>query len=220
MAAFSKKEIRLGEHVGDIIRELREESGMSRKELADAAQVHERYIAAFEDFRYQDLPGEVYAKNFLKSIARAFSINEHRLLDRYAEDTRAFPFKQILTPPTAQQEKRHLTPQNLRLTALLFVICIVLAYVGFELRGFVVPPALNIKTPQDNVAIAALQVTVNGLTDTGVSITINGAPVPVTDEGTFTANVDLTPGVNSLAIVAKHKFGRETRVVRNIFARP
>lgn len=220
MTAFSKKQIRLGEHVGDIIRSLREEAGMTRRELADASQVLEKYITAFEEFRYQDLPGDVYARNFLRSIATAFHINESRLLDRYIEDSGAFPYKQSLTPTQTDQRLHFWTPQRIKLTGLIALILIVMGYVGYELRGFVIPPSITIQNPQDNIALSALEVTVSGLTDTGVSITINGAPVPVTDEGTFTATIDLTPGVNSLAIVAKHKFGRETRVVRNIFARP
>jgi len=61
---------------------------------------------------------------------------------------------------------------------------------------------------------------VAGKIEKGATITINNAPVDVDDDGNFSTQIDLTPGVNTLTITATQKFGRETTAVRNLFAQP
>jgi hypothetical protein len=127
---------------------------------------------------------------------------------------------QSLSPQQKNLKEGFWNPAKIRFSIIIFLLMLGLSYIGFELRGYVLPPKLIITQPQDSTQVSQLQVQVFGLTDRGVAITINNAPVDVKDDGAFSAEIDLTSGVNSLSIVAKHKFGRETRVVRNIFARP
>ena len=63
-------------------------------------------------------------------------------------------------------------------------------------------------------------VTVSGKTDDvsskPVTVTVNGATVTVGTDGTFTKDVTLAEGANTITIVAKDKAGKTTTVTRAI----
>jgi|GEM_PF-2724143 len=220
MTSFTKRDVRHGEHVGDTIRSLREDLGWTQEELSERSHVDARYIRAFEEYRYQDLPGTLYAKNFLRSIAEACNVNTEKLLDRFQSDERVFPFKRAITPPKELATPRFWTPKKLRALILIVLLFVAIAYVGIELFGLFRAPDLIIFSPQDNIEIQATSVEVKGKIEKGATITINTAPIDVDDEGNFSTQIDLTPGVNTLTITATRKFGRKTTVVRNLFAQP
>lgn len=220
MSQFSKKEIQPGEHVGDILRQIREECNLTREELATQSNVQLKYIIAFEEYRYHELPGVLYGRNFLKSIAGVCNINPDRLVKRFEEEARAFPFRDNTRAPQSIPATSFWTPKRLRTAGIIGFLVIALLYIGYELRGFVIPPDLQIIAPKDNIEVNAATVTVSGKTDPGVKVTINGTDITVDDAGSFTAAIDVADGVNTITIVATHKFGRQNRVVRNLFARP
>ena len=63
-------------------------------------------------------------------------------------------------------------------------------------------------------------VTVSGKTDDvsskPVTVTVNGATVTVGTDGTFTKDVTLAEGANTITIVAKDKAGKTTTVTRKV----
>lgn len=76
-------------------------------------------------------------------------------------------------------------------------------------RGRIAPSITNKKT-----------VTVSGKTDDvsskPVTVTVNGATVTVGTDGTFTKDVTLAEGANTITIVAKDKAGKTTTVTRKV----
>jgi len=220
MTPFKKRDVYQGEHVGDTIKGLRDDLGWTQNDLAERSHVDVRHIQAFEEYRYHDLPGTLYAKNFLRSIAEACNVNTDKLLDRFLQDEKAFPFKRSITPPKAVATPTFWTPKKLRAFGIIFVLLIALVYVVVELGGLFRAPDLQIFSPQDSIEIQATSVEVTGKVEKGATLTINNAPIGVDDEGNFSAQIDLTPGVNTLTITATQKFGRKTTEVRNLFAQP
>lgn len=218
--SFTRRDVNQGEHVGDVIRSLREENQWTRTELAHQSGVKEQYIEAFEEYRYNQLPGVVYAKNFLIQIARALRINESRLLSVFESEYSSFPFKKTFTPPNEVSMPTLWTPKRIRAILLFVLLFIAIGYVIIKLSGLFTPPELIILAPQDNIEITETSVVLEGKTDPGVEITINNAPIDVSDQGEFRTNVDLTLGVNTLTIVATKKFGQQTIEERNLLVRP
>lgn len=220
MTPFKKRDVYQGEHVGDTIKGLRDDLGWTQNDLAERSHVDVRHIQAFEEYRYHDLPGSLYAKNFLRSIAKACNVNTEKLLDRFLQDEKAFPFKQTITPPKEVATPIFWTPKKLRAFGIIVVLLVALVYIGIELFGMFRAPQLLIFSPQDNIEIQANSVDVIGKVEKSATLTINNAPIDVDDEGNFSTQIDLTPGVNTLTITATQKFGRKTTEVRNLFAQP
>lgn len=88
-----------------------------------------------------------------------------------------------------------------------------------------VPPTLNITSPEEGIVTNSASVTVSGKTNDATSspvkVTIklnsgNAENVSVEDSGTFSKVVTLSPGKNTITIVATDSAGKSTTVVRNI----
>lgn len=81
-----------------------------------------------------------------------------------------------------------------------------------------IPPTLSISAPAEGFITNKSTVTVKGTTDDAtskpVTVTVNGAPIPVTPSGTFSNDVTLKEGSNTITIIAKDKAGKTTTVTR------
>ena len=83
-----------------------------------------------------------------------------------------------------------------------------------------IPPTLSISAPAEGFITNKSTLTVKGTTDDEtskpVAITVNGVPIPVTLSGTFSNDVTLKEGSNTITIVAKDKAGKTTTVTRTV----
>lgn len=83
-----------------------------------------------------------------------------------------------------------------------------------------IPPTLSISAPVEGFITNKSTVTVKGTTDDAtskpVTVTVNGAPILVTPSGTFSNDVTLKEGSNTITIVAKDKAGKTTTVTRTV----
>ena len=71
------------------------------------------------------------------------------------------------------------------------------------------PPELSVVPPPGQTRFA--RVTVQGLTEPGATVTVNGAPVTNAD-GAFTTQLDLQPGENVITIIARDALGNQADV--------
>lgn len=83
-----------------------------------------------------------------------------------------------------------------------------------------VPPTLSVTAPAEGLVTNKTTVTVTGKTDDvtskPVTITVNGAAATVNTDGTFSKDVTLSAGSNTITIVAKDKAGKTTTVTRKV----
>lgn len=83
-----------------------------------------------------------------------------------------------------------------------------------------VAPTLNISSPADNLKTNEDTVTVSGTTNDAtsspVTLTINGDPVTVQSNGSFSKVVNLTEGDNTITIIATDSAGKSTTIVRHV----
>lgn len=83
-----------------------------------------------------------------------------------------------------------------------------------------VPPELSVTTPTDKLITNKSTVTVAGTTNDAtsspVTLTINGVATTVYDDGTFSKDIALEDGANTITIVATDGAGRTTTVTRTV----
>lgn len=83
-----------------------------------------------------------------------------------------------------------------------------------------VAPTLNVTSPEDNMRTNEDTVTVTGTTNDStsspVTVTINDEPVEVEYNGSFTKQVTLHEGDNTITIIATDSAGKSTTVVRHV----
>jgi cytoskeletal protein RodZ len=74
--------------VGQYLRQQREAKRMSVEEVARATRVPTTSVERIESDRFDELPGEVFVRGFLKSYARAVGLPQDDVLARYTASRR------------------------------------------------------------------------------------------------------------------------------------
>lgn len=95
---------------------------------------------------------------------------------------------------------------------------IVLGYTYYEARGLLFGPTITV-----NSSIAEVHepfVTIKGHADRISSISMNGKPIPVTEDGVFEEPYLLSPGYNRIVFDASDKYGRTRRQAIEIVYTP
>lgn len=73
----------MADDFGTHLKRQREQRGISLEEVTTITKIHVRYLKALEDNQFDDLPGEVFIKGFIRSYGRAIGANVNELLETY-----------------------------------------------------------------------------------------------------------------------------------------
>lgn len=93
------------DEIGHILREARENKGLSLEEAQAQTRINARYLNALENGQYSALPTPVHARGFLRNYARFLGLDAQPLLSRYAASQ-----GQDAPPPPA--ETREISADN------------------------------------------------------------------------------------------------------------
>ncbi|MGH9687352.1 MAG: RodZ domain-containing protein [Candidatus Acidiferrales bacterium] len=74
---------------GEHLKREREMRGVSLEEIAAATRINTRFLEAIENERWDQLPGGVFNRGFLRSIARYLGMDEDSLVAEYDLDTKS-----------------------------------------------------------------------------------------------------------------------------------
>lgn len=73
----------LGSHFGNLLRQAREERGLSIQEVAQKTRISVRWVQALEDAELEGLPAEVFVSGYLRSYARTVGLDGQKILEGY-----------------------------------------------------------------------------------------------------------------------------------------
>ena len=100
------------DEIGHILREARENKGLTLEEVQAKIRINVRFLAALESGQYDVLPTPVHARGFLRNYARFLGLDPQPLLDRYLTvQSREDPFvvarlDQEITPDNPLPERQ------------------------------------------------------------------------------------------------------------------
>jgi cytoskeletal protein RodZ len=111
--------------LGKLLKEKREEKGMSLEELQTATKIQKRYLAAIEDGNYDVLPGTFYARAFIKNYCEAVGLNYETVFDEYAHEIPQ-AVKETTTEfePRSKRERSSVNEENSLLKRLIPILLI------------------------------------------------------------------------------------------------
>jgi cytoskeletal protein RodZ len=112
--------------VGNYLRQQREVKGMSIEEVARATRVPMSSVERLESDQFDELPGEVFVRGFMKSYARAVGLDTDDVLARYTASRRVAwvtPLP-ISSPTRPARAKRYGVAIAFFLLLLLFTLAI------------------------------------------------------------------------------------------------
>lgn len=87
--------------VGEVLRTERERQGRTLKEISDAVNIKREYLDALEHDRYDDIPGVVFVKGFIRNYGNFLGMDGGALVKEY---------KHSLNGRTPQPEVRAAVP--------------------------------------------------------------------------------------------------------------
>ncbi|MBI4093177.1 MAG: helix-turn-helix domain-containing protein [Candidatus Kerfeldbacteria bacterium] len=219
MDSFRERSVGLADTLGERFRRLREEMHVSLEAAARKIGVQPKHLRAIEQGRYGDLPGPVYAKNFVRQYARFLEVHEATAIQRFEREyavAQRFAPPPTLAPAKPVADRAILTPRGIRRGLIVLLALAVLVYLGVEVRNLAAAPKLIIASPPEELTTIERSVELTGSTDPETTVTANGKPILVDRSGHFQELLDLQDGLNTIVIRAVRKRGNATTIVRKI----
>jgi transcriptional regulator with XRE-family HTH domain len=214
MPGFVKKAVDDGS-IGDLLREKRLTSGLSLAAIEKATGVSAKYIEALEQNAFAKLPDYVYAKNFVRTLAKHYGLDPEPLARELGREMSAAGGRTIgLDRPANFIDGRRLavTPTLLKTGAMGLVFLAIAGYFAFSVYRILQPPMLVVDTPLDSQVFQTGQITLVGRTEPEAELTINREAVLPGADGSFHDVLQLPEGVSILRIAAKKKHSQEREV--------
>jgi len=134
------------ESVGQLLRRHRAEKRMSVEEISRATRVPSASIERIEADRFEELPGEVFVRGFLRSYARALEISPDEVLARYTASRRiAWVTPLPLSSPLGKPHRGKRYGVALAFVLLLILFTLALSIV-LKPRGDDMPQELSLRS--------------------------------------------------------------------------
>ncbi len=203
--------------IGTLISEKRRAMGISLPALSNETKIKESFILAIERHEWAKLPEFPVVTGFVKNIATALDIDRAEALAFLRRDYQIK--KGALAQVTPKQEiKKEFTvgPRLVFSMGLLIVILVIFGYLVYQYSRFMSPPVLTVFDPKEGQMVRGSSLTVNGKTSDGVTLKVNNQPVIVGDDGTWSAEIVITPESTEIEVVATSRAGKVTAVKRTI----
>lgn len=198
------------------LKQAREDAGVSFDAMADALRISKDHLLHLESCKYDQLPfGRLYQKKLLTKYLSKLEIDPTPYLQQFhleegrdEDDTPTHRGRSYVNLPNL--------PLLLRVAGVSTIVLGVLAYLLLQVQQIVEPPALMVFGPDDGHLSRSGMVTVQGKTETGAQILINGTAIANDESGFFTQEVPLAEGVNTIILSAKKRHGREISQTRHV----
>jgi cytoskeleton protein RodZ len=125
---------------GEHLKREREMRGVSLEEIAAATRINTRFLEAIESERWDQLPGGVFNRGFIRSIARYLGMDEDSLVAEYDLDVKGngnshhAPVLPVRQPSSAAEKmsSRNWQPAAVAFAALIILIALGVAAVHYR----------------------------------------------------------------------------------------
>lgn len=212
MASFRQKRIIRSQTLADKLKQSRLQQDKTLEEAAKATKIQIKYLEILEEGDYQKLPGDIYAKAWLKLYGDFLGLQINELLVDYKiEKSVSDKLAKVEFPQPDNKIKSAtniLRPKVLKIMGIGFLMLVLLTYLGWELNNIISPPEVVIFEPATNLKTIESSIVIKGQTQPEVQLTINNELVLLDKEGNFSQAINLINGLNSLQISAKKKHSR------------
>ena len=130
------------ETVGQYLRRQRESKQMSIEEIARSTRVPMSSVERIESDQFDELPGEVFVRGFLKSYAKAVGIVPDEILARYAASRRIAFVTPLPAPSPVRVDGSRRFGVAIAFVLLLILFTLALSFV-LKPRGHDLPAELS-----------------------------------------------------------------------------
>jgi cytoskeleton protein RodZ len=137
--------------IGASLREARTRRGLSLDDVTTGLRIRERYVTALEDERWELMPGEAYAKGFLRMYAEFLGLDGGLYVDEYNERV-AGHGEEALVPDSLAPSKGR---SRLLTRTIVGVVAVAVVVAALNAFGSGSPTSTHVQPDLSNVANAA-----------------------------------------------------------------
>src|SRR3989339_405368 len=204
--------------LGEKMKAQRKAANITIGEMEEKTKISKTILKAFEAGDYPKLPEPLYARNFLKIIARVLQVDETYFLDLYEHECGSCAYQGTSHLPRQRPRAANFFVAS-RLVKIVGILCIALAivvYLGIQIRYITKAPTLVLLSPEDGLVVQDAMVTVTGKSDPGSHVSINGTTVLLSKEGLFEQEVSLERGMNTITVEGAKRYSDKAVVYRRV----
>lgn len=203
--------------VGQRLKEARLEKGLSLEQVAEGTKIRSSFLTAIEKGEYNRLPSASYAQGFVRNYAEFLGLPKREILALFRRDFDEEKIYKVLPEGFVRDES--LPARRFKIHQAVFVIVGIVILLGgflfYQYRSAFIDPPLEVTEPKEG-AVTSQDITVTGETNPAMTLTVNGSPVTLEQNGTFIKRIVAFPGKATITVKAVNRFGRETVILRNI----
>jgi cytoskeletal protein RodZ len=134
---------------GEHLKREREMRGVTLEEISASTRISTRFLEALENEHWDELPGGVFNRGFIRSVARFLGLDEDALVAEYALETKNRPALRVIELETPSAMPRSWRPM-MAIAAVLVLILIggwlVYSHFGSRLHRRASAPASSAPT--------------------------------------------------------------------------
>lgn len=207
--------------LGQWLRKERVARHWSLANVSHNIQVSPAFLEALENDEYRLFPAKVYALGFLRKLLKLYAPDKpDALMDAFQT---AWAAQMSEDQPAHFSEKNHYSwqfgPRHIALGAAGIFLLAFILFLGTRLSRFVSSPELTLEKPPEAFILAEPVVDVSGRTEKESRLTVNGRELKIDERGFFDEPIELLAGRNTLEFVAENRFGKTSKVVRNVLVK-
>ncbi|MFH1890853.1 MAG: helix-turn-helix domain-containing protein [Candidatus Kuenenbacteria bacterium] len=218
MVVFRQKKIITTSFLGEDLQKARQALNLSLRAVEKKLGISENYLKAIENNDWEEIPGEVYRKNFLKKYADFLGINFDKIKEKYDRNIQNSGIdKNEISGKFGIGRKRFLVlPKIIKTILICILILIIIVYLGWQIASLISPPQFVILYPEERFVTKSSLVKVLGFVKNESWIGLNDNEITVGEDGYFSIDIDLNPGLNIIKFEAKKRHGRSKVIYRSI----
>lgn len=206
-------------HAAQLVRNAREQKGLGLDQAEKDLHIPVAQLEALEAGDLSAFSAEVYTRGAYTQYAEYLGIDSktaQRAILRALSSVRVITPLKMHTPETWWQ--RIQSPRLVIFAIGIFGALLVGGYIFWQLRLFWQLPALRITDPVEHV-VETDYVDIEGVSERGARLSVNGEPFLLQEDNTFGLRIDLHYGINIIRFEATNAAGR-SRVVEEHYLRP
>jgi cytoskeletal protein RodZ len=190
------------------------ERGFTLKQLSDTTGIAIKHLENFGNGRFEHLPSAPYVHGYFVKLGDILGFDPDEWWDRIKEEDTVHRSGAADRMP----DNRFNRLQGRALLWGLIIVGLVGIYIAARFTTIIGEPRLILTEPTADISsVSASTLVFRGTIKNGDSLTIDGASVYLSQDGSFSADVLLRPGANTIELKAKKILGREITLTREVY---
>ncbi|MDO8487254.1 MAG: helix-turn-helix domain-containing protein [Candidatus Curtissbacteria bacterium] len=201
------------EVLGRTLSEKRVKKGIPISRASRDLLIKKEQLEALETGDWESLPEPAFVRGFIKNYGDYLNLDTDHLLALYRREYDAAKH------PSANLKRLKLkrfviTPTTTVTAASIFVVGLFVFYLLAQYFSIISSPKLDVFTPPADTTTAAPVIRIDGKTEPGATVAVNGDFAPVDQEGNFQYQYTLKDGQNIIEIIAAKHLSPKSKVTR------